>query len=154
MKNKSLIVLVCIVICIVPVFYLIARASGAETAVIFYKNSYDGSRYYSCSVYKVVDGDTFDVRFKIWKDIVLEKRIRLLDVDTWELRGHERQKGLQAKEFIVDLVAKYRTAIYTDGSTGKYGRTLAKLLIIRDGHLVDVGGLLKDAGHIKTQNNH
>jgi len=104
---------------------------------------------YLCKVEKIVDGDTVDVSFKIWNDVTLTKRIRFANFDAWESRGDERDKGKAATLFLIDFLKGNQVYLKTDGSTGKYGRTLGSLLIMKDGVMINVSDKMIEAGHQK-----
>lgn len=91
---------------------------------VFQKPTYT----YKAKVVKVIDGDTIDVRLDVGFDTHIFKRLRLLGVDTWELRGDERERGLVAKEFVESRMRLCHNEVYVqtemDGE-GKYGRVLA-----------------------------
>ena len=87
---------------------------------------------YSCTIIKVVDGDTVDVDidlgFGVW---VKKQRSRLYGIDTPESRTRdleEKKYGLIAKEFVQSHlpVGETRTLITVQDKTGKYGRILGK----------------------------
>ena len=111
----------------------------------------EGPRYYKCQVIKIVDGDTIDVRFNVWVDIILEKRIRFENIDTWEVRGEEKEKGLAAKAFLEKVLAQGGVYLRTDGKTGKYGRTIGSMWIIKDGVKTNVADELIKNGHEKIK---
>ena len=88
-------------------------------------------RYPIEKVLRVVDGDTVDVRFYAWEDIVLVKRLRLLGVDTPELRPRkgtaaekaaEKQAALAALAYVRETLDKAQ-AIYivTDWKSDSFG---------------------------------
>ena len=62
---------------------------------------------YSCTVTRIVDGDTLDVDIDLGFSVVLKKqRIRMLGIDTPESRTRnkeEKVRGLLSKKFLVDL---------------------------------------------------
>lgn len=106
-------------------------------------------------VVRVVDGDTYDLRIHVWEDIVLEKRIRLLGVDTPELRPRsgsdfereaEKVRAKAATEFVRSTfdgaeIIRFQYAWDSDN----FGRALGTVLV--DG--CDIRDLLRDAGHLK-----
>ena len=47
--------------------------------------------YRVVEVVKVVDGDTCDVLLDVGFHTYLRKRLRFLGIDTWEVRGDERE---------------------------------------------------------------
>lgn len=109
-------------------------------------------RYYESEVVKIIDGDTVDLKFDIWPGITLEKRIRFDNIDTWEPRGHTKEKGLKAKEFLATLFQTEGTIyLKTTGETGNFGRTLGSLYIITEDKVINVSEELKKNGHQKTK---
>ena len=63
---------------------------------------------YPAKVMRVIDGDSMivnlqahvlGIQFEI-KDVYL----RILDIDTPEIRGSSKEEGLKAKEFLTDLI--------------------------------------------------
>ena len=87
---------------------------------------------YSCTIVKVVDGDTVDVDIDLGFGVWLKKqRIRLYGIDTPESRTRdleEKKYGLIAKEFVQSHlpVGSTRTLTTVKDKTGKYGRILGK----------------------------
>jgi micrococcal nuclease len=110
----------------------------------------NGVEVYPCQVLKIVDGDTYDVQFNVWSDLILQKRIRHWSVDTWEVRGEEKEKGLKAKEYVIQIL-KDADIIYlkTKQEEGKYGRTLGTLFVKNGNDINDIAQLLKANGHVK-----
>lgn len=83
---------------------------------------------YKAEVVRIIDGDTMDVRLDVGFDTHIFKRLRLLGVDTWELRGEEKEKGKLAKEFVESRmrISKNKCWVQTElDGEGKYGRVLA-----------------------------
>ena len=86
---------------------------------------------YSAKCTGVYDGDTITVDVDLGFGIFLKhQRMRLLGVDTPELRGPERADGLKARDFVRDLVLEKEVMIRTvkDGK-GKYGRWLVEVWV-------------------------
>ena len=87
---------------------------------------------YSCTIIKVVDGDTVDVDIDLGFGVWLKKqRIRLYGIDTPESRTRdleEKKYGNAAKAFVLAHlpVGETRTLITVQDKTGKYGRILGK----------------------------
>jgi len=85
---------------------------------------------YKATLDRVVDGDTIDVIIDLGFYINVKKRLRLLDIDTEELRSSDpvrREKAKQAKERVIELLTN-SPQIYVEtvmDKTGKYGRLLA-----------------------------
>ena len=81
-------------------------------------------------VTEVIDGDTLQVRARIWLGQEVETRVRLDGVDTPELSGgceESRRLALRARDFVRALAADGRV-ILSRVSYGKYaGRVLARV---------------------------
>ena len=50
---------------------------------------------YNAEVLRIVDGDTLDARIDLGFDVHVNKRIRLMGIDTWESRT--RDKAVKVK---------------------------------------------------------
>jgi len=90
---------------------------------------------YATEVLRVVDGDTVDVEFEVFKDIILRKRIRLAGINAPEVRGDEREAGLKAKAWLIQKLNAGNVYVLTDGSTDKYGRLLGTLFLVGEEHI-------------------
>ena len=83
--------------------------------------------HYKAEVIKVYDGDTITVNIDLGLDIIIhDQKIRLANIDTPELRGDEREKGLISRDWLRDKILGEEIIIKTDkDKTGKYGRYIA-----------------------------
>ena len=87
---------------------------------------------YSCTIVRVVDGDTVDVDIDLGFGMWMKKqRIRFYGIDTPESRTRdleEKKYGLIAKAFVEASlpVGSTRTLTTVKDKTGKYGRILGK----------------------------
>jgi len=86
---------------------------------------------YAAKVVSIYDGDTIRVDIDLGLYVVLrDQRLRLYGIDTPEIRGPERPRGLQARKEVEKLIAEQNGEIlirtYKD-KTGKYGRWLAEV---------------------------
>ncbi|RZO67846.1 MAG: thermonuclease family protein [Parvularculaceae bacterium] len=80
---------------------------------------------------RVIDGDTLVVVAEVWPGVEVETKVRLLGIDTPEIRraacAAERQKGLRARGYVSAAMARGPVAL-TDIRHGKYaGRVLARV---------------------------
>jgi len=106
---------------------------------------------YNAELVKVVDGDTVDLKVDLGFDVFIEIRVRLYGVDTPETRTKdlaEKEKGLKAKQFVVESFEKNgnRCVINTiKDSKGKYGRYLGVIVF---GEKV-LNEMLKEEGLLK-----
>jgi len=104
---------------------------------------------YKCEIKRVVDGDTVDVHIDLGFDIRTLKRIRIAGIDTPEVRGQEREHGLEVKLLVQDLLpAGTVTTINVDGRD-KYGRWLGDLAL-PGFHDETLGSYLLKHGHAEV----
>lgn len=84
---------------------------------------------YRATVRRIVDGDTWDLDIDLGLYIHVHERVRLFGIDTWEVRGEERERGLLAKAACEELVAESPEIIISTekDKKGKYGRFLATI---------------------------
>ena len=101
----------------------------------------------SARVLKVIDGDTLDVQVQVWLGQHIQTRVRLMGIDTPEMRGKcssEKALAEKAKNFLSEQVSN-DTLLLKNIHYGKYaGRILADVelengknlseLIIRHGY--------------------
>ena len=90
---------------------------------------------YSCTVDRVVDGDTIDVILDLGFDIMFRSRVRLYGIDTPESRTRnkdEKVRGKMAGSFLKDAVDNGTKVIIETklkDSRGKYGRVLGNVIV-------------------------
>lgn len=97
---------------------------------------------YFCGLHRVVDGDTIDLNVDLGFHLVINIRVRLLDVDTPEIRGEERTQGLIAKAYVEEWLGQAEQLRVTTEKTGKYGRWLG--VIWRDTDPVSLNTVLRE----------
>ena len=88
-------------------------------------------RFYDAIPKRVIDGDTIDVEVDLGFYTYQRVRLRLLDLNTPELRSkvlEQRQAAHKAKNALQDLVKDKPLRIMTM-KTGKYGRWLADIYV-------------------------
>ncbi len=100
---------------------------------------------YKAIVVKVYDGDTvtvdIDLGFHMW---MKKQSIRLYGIDTPELRGESRERGLVVRDFVQGLILNKVITLHSfKDKKGKYGRWLAIIYI--DG--VNLNDLLVSIGY-------
>ena len=79
----------------------------------------------------------------------LNTRLRFLKIDTWEVRGEEREQGLVAKARLIELLDE-SDAVYVQtvmDARGKYGRVLAWLWTEKDSVMTNINDQLLVEGH-------
>ena len=118
---------------------------------------------YNAEVLRVVDGDTLDARIDLGFDVHVNKRIRLMGIDTWESRTRdkaEKAKGLAAKARLKELlkVDKNKFKLISHG-TGKFGRVLGDIeisvgnvcdILVEEGHAYSYFGGNKEESRAKA----
>lgn len=102
---------------------------------------------YKAKVINVVDGDTVDCEVDLGFYMVARIRFRLARINTPEMRGEEKQAGQDAKQWLIDTLAKHgNEVIVSTKKTGKYGRWLGELFFEGEEN-VNVNDELVKAGH-------
>lgn len=80
--------------------------------------------YYNAKVLDVY-GDTITVDVDFGFSIRMEMRIRLWGINTPELRGSDREKGLVSRDYLREMILGKNIILETiKDSRGKYGRIL------------------------------
>lgn len=92
------------------------------------------SRYfYSAFVISAYDGDTVTLNIDLGFKITKRENVRLYGIDSPELRGDEREKGIIARDSIRKLILNRSVYVQTvKDKKGKYGRLLATLWLPQD----------------------
>lgn len=107
---------------------------------------------YRARVQRVIDADTIDLDFDLGFNASIRERVRLARINAWEIRGEQREAGLEAADFVRKAVhAEYSTTypllVATKkgrGGTDKYGRWIAEIWLPDGTNLSDS---LVAAGH-------
>jgi len=110
--------------------------------------------YYVAQVIEVYDGDTItvdlDLGLGLWRH---EQTIRLWRVNTPEVKGEEKARGLQVRDFVSNMILNkpilLRTILDRRGQdrTEKFGRLLGEVLIEGpNGEVVNLNDLLLAQG--------
>ena len=86
---------------------------------------------YKAHVTKVYDGDTITCDIDLGFGIHLKKQsIRLLYIDTPEVRGEEREQGLIVRDIVAEKILDKDIIIRTSKDRkGKYGRWLGEIIV-------------------------
>ena len=89
---------------------------------------------YKAIVTNVVDGDTFDMDIDLGFHIHIHERVRLLDADTPEKFGAEKELGLIVKEFAEANLLNKEVVIESEkadaaSETDSFGRWLVRVLL-------------------------
>jgi|TARA_R100001460_G_scaffold13602_9_gene30642 micrococcal nuclease len=90
---------------------------------------------YSCTVKRVVDGDTVDVILDLGFDILYKSRVRLFGIDTPESRTRdkdEKARGKMASAFLENAINNGNSVVIQTklkDSRGKFGRVLGDVVV-------------------------
>ena len=86
---------------------------------------------YRAFVRKVYDGDTVTVDIDLGFDVVLKgQKIRLVRINTPEVRGKERPEGLKSRDALRNKIGNKWIKIKTQkDKKGKFGRWLGEIWI-------------------------
>lgn len=86
---------------------------------------------YTARVLRVIDGDTLRVAIDLGYEITVVRNLRLYGVDTPEIVGKDRARGLAAKRWMEALLPAGSVIYYRSirDKRDKYGRYLADILI-------------------------
>jgi endonuclease YncB( thermonuclease family) len=105
------------------------------------------STRYPVEVLRVIDGDTFEARVRVWPAIEIATKVRLRNIDAPELRGNcERNYAIAARHALASLLGEGTVSI-TDVGVDKYGgRVLAQAATARTN---DVSAALLQAGLVR-----
>ena len=84
---------------------------------------------YRATIIDVYDGDTCTARIDLGFRIYIEMKLRLYGIDTPEIRGEEREKGIIVRDLVRSRILNKEVIIktYKDGQE-KYGRYLATIV--------------------------
>ena len=101
---------------------------------------------YRAELVRVVDGDTVDLLIDLGFHLSTKQRVRLLGIDTPELRGgteETKAAGQRARERVLEVLEGAEELSVQTEKTGKFGRWLGT--IYADG--VNVNELLVKEGY-------
>lgn len=87
---------------------------------------------YKATITNVVDGDTFDMDIDLGFNIHIHERVRLLDVDTQEKFGAEKELGLLVEEYAWNNFYRAQVVIQSEkadtaAETDSFGRWLVRV---------------------------
>ena len=102
---------------------------------------------------KNYDGDTVTVVIDLGFHITRRETIRLLGIDTEELRGgtdETKARGYAARDRLAELLTLGDVYVKTEqDDTGKYGRLLGWLYTVTPEGVIDVNNTLVAEGYVK-----
>jgi len=88
--------------------------------------------YYKFKLSRVIDGDTIVGEISLGFDLAFKRQhIRLLHINTPEIRGKEKIQGLIAKEYLEELITDKEIIIHSF-ERDNFGRILAELFFYNE----------------------
>jgi len=95
---------------------------------------------YEALVTRVVDGDTIRVEVEVWPGIWVRPAVRLVGIDTPELRGkcqHEKDIAQAAKVALVELLSAFPVVLLEDVKPDKFGGRVDAVVITGAGPVAE-----------------
>lgn len=87
---------------------------------------------YKAKLVRVINGDTLDIEIDLGFDIIIKQRLKLYGIDTPDSRSTNteiKQKGLDVKQRLMDLLTKEFKVETMLNKRGKYGRILGNIYV-------------------------
>jgi len=112
-----------------------------------YYNMYN---YKVKEILKVIDGDTVEVIVDLGFSIYHKTRVRLIGIDTPEIRTkdqEEKERGIEAMDFVVDFFRQMEheeKVLYSEKLDG-FGRCLGRIIVGG----IDIGEELLESGYAR-----
>ena len=109
---------------------------------------------YKARVVSVYDADTVTLDIDLGFNVRTTQKIRLYGINTWEIRGPEKPKGIIARNWLREQILGAPVFLRTHkDKQGKYGRYLGTLYKRgHNGDWVDLNHRLIELGHGVTYN--
>jgi micrococcal nuclease len=98
----------------------------------------------------VIDGDTVDLDIDLGFSLTIKQRVRLKGINASETRtlnAEEKEKGLQAKEYLKKELSREGEWIVETFKEDKYGRILGTLYCVGDSITVNQKMLNEGIAH-------
>ena len=110
--------------------------------------------HYKAEVLSIYDGDTMTVRVHLGLDVSINVTLRLRGINTPEVRGEERPKGLAARDYLRSLLLPM-SVVYLEthkDKKGKYGRYVADVYKETPVGMLNINRHLVAQGHAVYKN--
>lgn len=99
-------------------------------------------------VRRVIDGDTYDFTLDLGFFARMDVRVRLLGVDTPEVRGPEKKAGLEATRFVEQILEGAQQIRCETRRPDHFGRWLGNVFVLDDNNTwASLADLILDSGH-------
>ena len=95
---------------------------------------------FQAQLVRVMDGDTFEARVRIWFGQEITTLVRIRGIDAPELKakcGSEASKAQAARSLLQDLLSSGTIRLWQVGLDKYAGRVLARVEVIKDASLAD-----------------
>ena len=105
---------------------------------------------YAAEVLRVIDGDTFEARVRIWPGMDVTTKVRLRGIDAPEMHARcdeERGKAVAAREALTRMLAEGAVGVSGVGQDKYGGRVDADVSTART---PDVSAAMLDGGHARA----
>jgi endonuclease YncB( thermonuclease family) len=125
-------------------------ASRSSAADIPIAHRLDPAITYPTEVLRVIDGDTFEARVRVWSDLDVDTKVRLRGVDAAELHARcagELAKAQAARTALETMLADGGVAVSRVG-IDKYGGRVDAAVSTRN--IADVSAALLDGGFARS----
>jgi len=103
--------------------------------------------YYRAVVVRVIDADTVDFLIDLGFTSSRKERLRLARIDAPEVRGPEREAGLEAKAWLQSKLAIGDEVLIRTNKSDSFGRYIAEIFIETDEGLLNLCDELVKVGH-------
>lgn len=108
---------------------------------------------YRAKIVEVYDGDTVTALVDLGFRTQVKLKLRLFGINAPEIAKWTRVNGEKSRDYLASLVLDKDVVIDTfKDKTEKYGRFLAKIMLIKDSNLVEVNQMMIDSGHAGRMN--
>ena len=111
---------------------------------------------YKAKLVRVINGDTLDIEIDLGFDLVTRQRLKLYGINTPDSKSPDndiKQKGLDVKNRLIEVLPKEFTVTTILNKRGKYGRILGNIYIVDEkNNKVCINELLVEEGHATRYN--
>jgi len=107
---------------------------------------------YHGKIIKVYDGDTVTMQVDLGFNVSVVEKIRLHGINAPEVRGMEKVKGKESRDYLRSLVLHKKVFVQTiKDKKGKYGRYLGILYVRYNDYLLDVNKHMVSKGYAEEK---
>ena len=103
--------------------------------------------YVKVEFIRAKDGDTAILRIPLPFDLHIDLNMRLLGINTPEIRGPNHEAAVAATTYLTELLHGAEGLIVQTHSRDKYGRWLGEIWALRAGVWSNVNAAMLSAGH-------